>query len=85
MGPILRIEPQENYNILIELTSGHKIILDFSKKLHTIRFHELANPDIFRRAVTDGYSVIWRNGKVMVSFGEIMDILQNVSVLYRAV
>lgn len=85
MGPIQKIEPQDNYNILIELTAGHKVILDFSNKLHTIRFYELANPDVFKKAVTDGYSIIWKNGKIRVSFGEIIDILQTVNVLYRAV
>lgn len=85
MGPISKIEPQDKYNILIELASGHKIILDLSEKLHTIRFHELANPDVFKRVETDGYSIIWENGKIMVSFGEILDILKNVTVLFRAV
>ena len=85
MRPIVKIETQDKYNILIELASGHKIILDLKEKLHTIRFHELSNPDIFRRAVTDGYSIIWKNGKIMVSFGEILDILKDVTMLFRAV
>lgn len=85
MGPIYRIESQNEYNMLIELTSGHKIILDFTEKLHTIRFHELANPDVFKRARTDGYSIIWKNGKINVSFGEILDILRDITVSYMAV
>ena len=85
MGPIAKIETQDKYNILIEMASGHRIIVDFSKKLHTIRFHELANPDVFKKAVTDGYSIIWQNGKIMVSFGEILDILKDVTILFRAV
>lgn len=85
MGPIYKIEPQDNYNILIMLTSGHKIILDLTGKLHTIRFHELANPDVFKRAETDGYSIIWKNGKIRVSFGEVLDILKDVTVFFRAV
>lgn len=85
MGPIHRIEPQDNYNLLIELTSGHKIILDLSSKLRTIRFYELANVDVFRRVKTDGYSIIWKNGKIVVSFGEVMEILQMTNLLYRAV
>lgn len=85
MGPIYRIEPQDEYNMLIELTSGHKIILDFKEKLQTIRFHELVNTDFFKKAVTDGYSIIWNNGKINVSFGEIMDILRDITASYIAV
>lgn len=85
MRPIVKIEAQDKYNILIELASGHKIILDLKEKLHTIRFHELANPDVFRKATTDGYSIIWKNGKILVSFGEILDILKDVTMHYRAV
>lgn len=85
MGPIYRIETQSEYTVLIELTSGHKIILDLSKKLHSIRFREIANQDVFKRAYTDGYSVIWKNGKIMISFGEIIDILQDLNLLYRVV
>lgn len=85
MGPISRIETRDKYKILIELVSGHIIILDLTKKLHTIRFHELKNPDVFKKAVTDGYSIIWKNGKIMVSFGEILDILKDVTMLFRAV
>lgn len=85
MGPIYRIETQAEYTVLIELTSGHKIILDLSKKLHSIRFREIANQDVFKRAYTDGYSVIWKNGKIMISFGEIIDILQDLNLLYRVV
>ena len=85
MGPIRRIKPCENYRLFIELAEGHEIVLDFSGKLHTIRFHKLINQDVFRKAVTDGYSVIWKNGKIMVSFGEIMDILQNYRFNMRCV
>lgn len=85
MEPILRIETQDKYNILIELASGHRIILDLSQKLHTIRFHELTNPDVFKKAKTDGYSIIWKNGKIVVSFGEILDILKDVTTLFKVV
>ena len=85
MEPILRIEAKDKYNILIELASGHKVILDLTQKLHTIRFHELANPDVFNKAETDGYSIIWKNGKILVSFGDILDILKDVTMLFRAV
>lgn len=85
MGPIEKIVPQDDYTLYIELTAGHKIILDFSKKLHTIRFYELANPDVFKRVKTDGYSAIWKNGKIVVSFGELIDMLQSTTMLYRAV
>lgn len=83
--PIVKIEVQDKYNVLIELASGHKIILDLKEKLHTLRFHDLSNPDVFKKAFTDGYSIMWKNGKIVVSFGEILDILKNVAVHFRAV
>lgn len=85
MEPIERVIAKDDYSLYVELLSGHKIILDFSKKLHTIRFCELSNPDVFRRVATDGYSVIWMNGKIVVSFGELIDMLRNTLYIYKAI
>lgn len=85
MRPISKITPYNDYSILIELNNGHKIILDFSKKIYTIRFAELGNLDVFRKAKTDGYSIIWKNGKTIVSYGEIMEMLKDTNLLFRVI
>ena len=71
--------------MLIELSSGNKIILDLRWKIRTVRFHELSNTDVFKRAYTDGYSIIWKNGKIMISFWEIIDILKDITLFSTAV
>ncbi len=85
MGPILNVTPYSDYKVLIELSNGHTVIMDFKKKLNTIRFSELGNVDVFRKVITDGYSLMWKNGKIRVSFAELIELLQNTSLLYRAV
>ena len=63
------------------MTGVRRVLFRSKEKLHTLRFHDLSNPDVFKKAFTDGYSIMW----IVVSFGEILDILKNVAVHFRAV
>lgn len=85
MTPISDVVILDNYKVHIELSNGNSVILDFSKKLNTIRFVKLKNIDIFKKVQSDGYSISWMNGRIRVSLGEIFEMLQNLNTLYRAI
>jgi len=59
----------------VELDNGSTIILNFSNRLHTVRFGMLADMDFFRRAVTDGDFVRWDN-KIEISAREVFQLAQ---------
>lgn len=84
MAMIKSVIPYEDYRILIELTNGHSIIMDFESKLNTLRFCMLENKDVFRRVYTDGFSILWNKGKLRVSMSEIMEMLQFTKTLFMA-
>lgn len=84
MAMIKSVIPYEDYRILIELTNGHSIIVDFESKLNTLRFCMLENKDVFRRVYTDGFSILWNKGKLRVSMSEIMEMLQFTKTLFMA-
>ena len=84
MAMIKSVIPYEDYRILIELTNGHSIIVDFESKLNTLRFCMLENKDVFRRDYTDGFSILWNKGKLRVSMSEIMEMLQFTKTLFMA-
>lgn len=74
-----------DYRILVELNNGNAIILDFEKKLNTFRFYKLDNKNIFMKVKTDGFSLLWDNGKIRVSLGEIIEMLQDTKSLFKVV
>ena len=74
-----------DYRVLVELNNGNAIILDFEKKLNTFRFHKLDNNNIFMKVKTDGFSLLWDNGKIRVSLGEIIEMLQDTKSLFKVV
>lgn len=83
MTMISKVIPYEDYRVLIELTNGHGIIIDFETKLDTLRFCMLENKDLFRRVYTDGFSLLWNKGKLRVSMSEIIEMLQFTQTLFK--
>lgn len=79
---ISNVVPYDDYRLLIELSNGHGVIINFESKLDTLRFSMLENKDIFRRVYTDGFSLLWSRGKLRVSMSEIMEILQSKQTLF---
>lgn len=81
------IRVSDDYRLYIELYNGHAIILNMESKLNTFRFSPLANKDVFAKAYTDGFSVIWRSNSslrkvdIRMSVVEIMNILQEISYI----
>lgn len=83
MTMISKVVPYNDYRILVELTNGHSIIIDFESKLDTLRFCMLENKDVFRRVYTDGFSILWNEGELKVSMSEIMEMLQFKPTLFK--
>lgn len=85
MPIIYKVKPLDGYKVFIELQNGNAIILDFENKLDTLRFSELENKDTFKKVKTDGFSLLWNKGKLKVSIGEILEMLQDVRSLFKVV
>ncbi len=83
MSLIKKVQSLEDYNVLVQLSNGHSIILNFECKLNTMRFNQLENLDVFKKVATDGSSLIWNGGRLKVNFTEVIQMTQviNTSVL----
>ena len=52
----------KGYRLFMEMKGGSAVIVDFSNKLHTVKYAELAEEAFFRTAATDSDYVIWDDG-----------------------
>ena len=75
MIQIKNVIPKGDYRLEVQLENGSSVILDFSSRLHTVRFGLLADKAFFRRAVTDGDFVRWDN-KIEISISEVFQLAQ---------
>lgn len=85
MSIIEKVIPFEDYRLLIELGNGNYIILNFNQKIKTLRFSELENKDLFKKVYTDGFSIMWSKGKIKISMGEAIEMLQDIRSLFAVV
>lgn len=84
--PIIdKVTPLADYRLLVELINGQALVLNFESKLKSLRFNIIENKDIFRRVSTDGFSVLWNKGKLRVSIGEMIEMLQDIKTMFKAV
>jgi hypothetical protein len=72
---IKNVIPKEGYRLEVQLENGSSVILDFSSRLHTVRFGKLADKEFFRRAETDGDFVRW-DSSIEVSVSEVFQLAQ---------
>lgn len=75
MARITAVIPKENYFLEVRFENGSSAVLDFSKKIHTIRFGMLSDKDFFSRAKTDGTLITWEN-KIEMSAREVLQMLE---------
>ncbi len=75
MVRIKSVIPKDDYRLEVQLENGSSIILDFSGRLHTVRFGLLDDKAFFRRAATDGDFVRWDN-KIEISVSEVFQLAQ---------
>jgi len=74
MGKITDVILGEDYLLMVCFDNSHSVTIDMKKKLHTARFSELRNRDIFQAAKTDGKSVLWPGG-ISISISELIEII----------
>ena len=67
---IRAVEPLEDYILLIDFTSGSRLLLDLKPHLDTIRFCALKRPEVWQSAETNGVFV--RFGPVELSHDELV-------------
>lgn len=67
------VAPGDNYSIAVCMLGEKNITINLSSKVNTCRFKRLVNKDIFYKVRTDGMFVIWNNGEIKLSVGEIIN------------
>lgn len=73
MAKITAVTPGDGYVLTVRLDNNSTISVDFKRKLHTARFSELRDVEVFRAARTDGNAVLWPGG-LSVDVGELLEI-----------
>lgn len=72
---IKTVLPIKDYRLFMEMEGGSTATVDFSSKLHTMKFAELADEEFFKTAATDGNYVIWGGGRLRLTVNELMEIV----------
>ena len=67
---IQAVEPLDDHILLIDFTSGSRLLLDMKPYLDSIRFRSLVRPEVWNNAETNGVFV--RFGSVELSHDELM-------------
>lgn len=67
---IQTVEPLDDFVLLIDFTSGSRLLLDMKPHLDSIRFRSLRHPEVWKSAETNGVFV--RFGSVELSHDELM-------------
>lgn len=75
MIQIKNVIPKEDYLLEVQLDNGSSVMLNFSSRLHTVRFGMFADKAFFQRAVTDGDCIRWDN-KIEISANEVFQLAQ---------
>ena len=74
MGKITAVILGEDYLVTVCFDNNHSVMLDMKKKLHTARFSELRDKQVFQAVKTDGTSIYWPGG-IAIAISEIMEIV----------
>ena len=64
------VAPLPDYILQVDFVSGARLLLDMKPYLDKIRFHPLADPEVWNSAVTNGIFV--RFGNVEISHDELL-------------
>lgn len=75
MSRIVRVTPKDDYCLEVVLDNGNSVTIDFTSRLHTVRFSILSDKDYFNTVTTDGAFVRW-NYKIEISVSEVFELAQ---------
>ena len=67
---IVAVKPMDQYILQVDFISGSRLLLDMKPYLNKLRFRALAEPGVWKSAVTNGIFV--RFGNVELSHDEIL-------------
>ena len=74
MGKITEVTFAKDYLVAVRFDNNHLVMLDMKKKLHTARFSELRDEQVFQAVKTDGKSIYWPGG-IAITISEIIEIV----------
>lgn len=74
MGRIIEVILSDDYLVTVRFDSNHSVTINMKEKLHTARFSELRDKQVFNAAKTDGKSVHWPGG-ISLAISEIIEIV----------
>lgn len=75
MSQIKSVIPREDYLLEVLFDNGNSIILNFAKRLNTVRFGMLEDKAFFRCVTTDGILIKWED-KIEISANELFQMVQ---------
>lgn len=73
MKKITKVTLSADYLVTVQFDNSQAVTVDMKKKLHTIRFSELRDEQVFYAAKTDGKAIHWPGG-ISIATSEIMEI-----------
>lgn len=74
MGKIKEVILGNDYVITVRFDNNNSVDVDMKSRLHTARFSELRDYQVFSALQTDGKAVHWPGG-ISVSISELMEIV----------
>lgn len=76
MVSIKSAAPLSGHRVEVQLNNGHSVTVDFTGKLHTVRFGKLKDEEFFRNfTVIDDFVIRW--GRILeVSLNEVFELAQ---------
>lgn len=78
MDSILReVEVLPGYRLRLSFENGSTAVVNLEKRVKTLRFSQIAAPEVFATARSDGDQVVWQDGSVpfRVYCGELLDAM----------
>ena len=76
MPKIMRIEPKDDYTLLIELSNRHMIVYDMKPRLMTVRFCGLADLNRFKDVrIEDENTLVW-DSLCQITIDEVLSMIE---------
>jgi hypothetical protein len=73
---IIRVAPNDDYTLVIELDNHHKIIYDMKPRLQAVRFCGLADINRFKGiSIENGNTLVW-DSLCQITIDEIINIIE---------
>ena len=64
---LAEVIPLPGYCLELRFRNGSSAVVNMTRRVNTLRFSRLAEPEMFRSARASGNKVVWTDGKHIVS------------------